>query len=79
MFKLLLGIIVFFVLILLLAGSLGISLLRLLFGFGNKINQQQPESTQTTSNKTDKDKVFGKQEGEYVEFEEVKEEDNQKL
>ena len=79
MFKLLLGIIVFFVLILLLAGSLGISLLRLLFGFGNKINQQQSETTQTTSNKTDKDKVFGKQEGEYVEFEEVKEEDNQKL
>lgn len=74
MFKLLFGIIIFFGLLLLLTGALGMKILRSLFGFGNKPTQQpRNEETRTYSNPESRDKIFGEHEGEYVEFEEIEE------
>lgn len=72
MFKFLLGIILFFLLLILLAGSLGIRFLRSLFGQAKNPPQQNPDAPRN-SPKPDNDKIFGDQEGEYIEFEEVKE------
>lgn len=72
MFKFLLGIILFFLLLILLAGSLGIRFLRSLFGQAKNPPQQNPEAPRN-SPKPDNDKIFGDHEGEYIEFEEVKE------
>ncbi len=72
MFKLLFGIIIFFVLFLLLTGALGIKILRSLLGFKNRPTQQpRNEDTRTYSNPESKDKIFGDHEGEYVDYEEV--------
>ena len=72
MFKLLFGIIIFFVLFLLLTGALGMKILRSLFGFKHRPTQQpQNEETRTYSNPESKDKIFGEHEGEYVDYEEV--------
>lgn len=76
MLKFLFGIILFFGFILMLAGVLGLKILRELFGFGRK---SQHQSRQTTSNSASRSKrskkIFGKHEGEYVDFEEIVEED----
>lgn len=72
MFKLLIGIILFFVLMLLFAGALGIRLLRSILGGSKPPHRQPDENIQTYSN-PDKDKIFGEREGDYVEYEEIKE------
>ena len=71
MFKLLIGIIFFFVFLLLLVGTIGIAFLRSLFG-GNKKPTQQSNETNRTYTNPDKDKIFNDHEGEYVEYEEIK-------
>ncbi len=72
MLKLLFGIILFFLLLLLLAGAAGIGLLRTLFG-GIKSPPRQPNETNRPNSNPDKDKIFGDKEGEYVDYEEIKE------
>lgn len=73
MLKLLLGILIFFGLILMLAGAFGVKMLRSLFGFGNKPSQQPRTDETYTPGNDNRDKIFGEHEGEYVEFEEIEE------
>lgn len=75
MFKLLFGLLLVILLIILLAGSIGISLLRALFGIGTKQQQPPREKTRTYSEPKNREKVFDKNEGEYVEYEEIKEDE----
>lgn len=73
MFKLLFGIIIFFAVIVVSILVLGLSFLRRIFGIGKKPTQQNRDSrepTQPFSENTND--VFGKDEGEYVDFEEIK-------
>ncbi len=70
MFKFLFGLILFFVLLFLLAGALGIGFLRSIFGSSKRSARQQNETIHTSQG-SDKDKIFGDHEGEYVEFEEI--------
>ncbi|HHT22794.1 MAG TPA: DUF4834 family protein [Bacteroidales bacterium] len=76
MFKFLIGILVFFGLLILLVVSLGLSFLRALFGFGRK-RHSQPDSapTYTPPQTEGREKIFGKHEGEYIDFEEITEND----
>jgi len=60
----------FFVVILILSIAWGF--LRSLFGFGRRNSQQQTD-TFSDNNPIDKQKIFDKNEGEYVDFEEMKE------
>jgi len=60
-----------FIVILILATAFGF--LRSLFGFGRRKNTQQQTDTFSDNNSIDKQKIFDKNEGEYVDFEEVKE------
>ena len=76
MFKFLVGILLFFGLIILLVTSLGISLLRSLFGSARRSGQKSDEPVRPHTSGDDRDKIFGNQEGEYVDFEEIK--DDQK-
>lgn len=82
-----LGLFFFVIIIVLLVGlSLVSSILRLLFGFGRKTNrtnnshntnEQTKESTSYNEQKTqtgNRKKIFDDDEGEYVDFEEIKEE-----
>lgn len=73
MFKLLFGIIIFFGLFLLLTGALGVKILRSLLGFENKPQQPKNDAPRNYPNPENRDKIFGEHEGEYVEFEEIKE------
>ena len=74
MLKLLFGIILFFLLLQLLAGAAGIGLLRTLFG-GIKSPPRQSNETNRPYSNPDKDKIFGDKEGEYVDYEEITEDD----
>lgn len=72
MFKLLIGLLLFFGLMILVAGALGLKFLRSLFGLGNKSPKQSPnDQSQTYSAPESREKVFKKHEGEYVEFKEI--------
>ncbi len=71
MFKFLFGLIFFFVLLVLLAGALGIGFLRSIFGSGKQSSHRSDDTIRTSSN-PDKDKIFGDHEGEYVDYEEIK-------
>ena len=71
MFKFLFGLIFFFVLLVLLAGALGIGFLRSIFGSGKQSSHRSDDTIRTSSN-PDKDKIFGDHEGEYVDYEENK-------
>ena len=71
MFKFLFGLILFFVLLVLLAGALGIGFLRSIFGSGKQSSHRSDDTIRTSSN-PDKDKIFGDHEGEYVDYEEIK-------
>lgn len=77
MFKLLIGIIAFGGLFLLLLGSMGLRILRSLFGFGKRSNTSNKDNStrETYSEPTEKNKIFGEHEGEYVEFEEIESEE----
>jgi len=75
MFKFLLGILLFFGLVILFVTSLGISLLRSLFRSGSKVARGQEESVNRRAKEEDRDKIFGHHEGEYVDYEEVTEDD----
>jgi len=75
MLKFLLGILLFFGLVILFVTSLGISLLRSLFRSDSKVARGQEESVHRRSKEEDRDKIFGNHEGEYVDFEEVSEDD----
>lgn len=78
MFRILFGILLIFVLFLLLTGAFGVKILRSLFGFGSKTPQQnQKNQTHTYSKSKSRKKIFGKHEGEYVEFEEIDEENDE--
>ena len=73
MFKLLLGIIIFIVVVVISILVLGIGLLRRVLGIGRKSSPQNRDSrepTQPFSENTND--VFGKDEGEYVDFEDIK-------
>ncbi|MHB9054751.1 MAG: DUF4834 family protein [Paludibacteraceae bacterium] len=74
MFKLLFGIILFFFIILFFTGVLGISFLRSLFRGNNRPAQQQNDTPRSNSS-PELDKIFSDHEGEYVDFEEIKEEE----
>ncbi|NLI72162.1 MAG: DUF4834 family protein [Bacteroidales bacterium] len=79
MFRILFGILIILGLFLLLTGSFSVKVLRTLFGFGNKTPQKnQNEPTHTYSKPKNRNKIFGKHEGEYVEFEEIEEEEQEK-
>ena len=71
MFKFLYGLILFFVLLVLLAGALGIGFLRSIFGIGKQQSSRRSDDTTHTPSNPDKDKIFGDHEGEYVDFEEI--------
>ncbi|NLO72166.1 MAG: DUF4834 family protein [Porphyromonadaceae bacterium] len=73
MIKLLFGLNIFFGLILFLTGALGVKILRTLFGFGRKQKPTKNNQTHTYTDIRNRDKVFGDDVGEYVEFEEVDE------
>lgn len=73
MFKFLFGIIAIFGLFLLLTGAVGVKILRSLFGFGNKPQQPKHDEPRNYPSPENRDKIFGEHEGEYVEFEEIKE------
>ncbi len=80
MFKILFAIILFFGLFLMLTGVVGVKILRALFGFGNKPSQQsKQDQTHTYSNSENREKIFKKHEGEYVEFEEIDEKHKEDL
>lgn len=72
MFKLLLGIIIFIVVIVISILVLGIGLLRRVLGIGRKSSPQNRDSREPdqpySGNTND---VFGRDEGEYVDFEEI--------
>ena len=72
MFKFLFGLIFFFVLLVLLAGALGIGFLRSIFGIGKQQSSRRSDDTTHTPSNPDKDKIFGDHEGEYVDYEEIK-------
>ena len=78
MFKLLFGFFIILGLIVLLVLSFGFSLLRAIFGIRNKHQQTQGDNSQPMSESKNKDKIFDKSEGEYVDFEEVKGEEKTK-
>ncbi|MBQ7350591.1 MAG: DUF4834 family protein [Bacteroides sp.] len=81
-----LGFILIFILFIVLLGiALLGNIIRTLFGLGKRApkhfygdkntssaNSQESASTQSTYTSTEKKKIFAKDEGEYVEFEEVK-------
>lgn len=73
MFKFLFGLILLVVLFLMLTGALGVRILRALFGFGRKPSQRQQEPPTSYSRPRSRKKIFEKHEGEYVDFEEIKE------
>jgi hypothetical protein len=68
-----LTIIVLFIFVVILILSIAFGFLRSLFGFGRRRNSQQQTDTFSDNNPIDKQKIFDKNEGEYVDFEEVKE------
>ncbi|MFV0392517.1 MAG: DUF4834 family protein [Paludibacteraceae bacterium] len=76
MFKFLIAILLFSGLILLLAGSFGLRLLRSFLGFDKKprenANGGHPDSEKDYSQSHEK--IISKSEGEYVDFEEVRDE-----
>lgn len=74
MFKLLFGIILFFFIALLFTGVLGISFLRSLFRGNNRPAQQQNDTPRSNSS-PDTDKIFSNHEGEYVDFEEIRDDE----
>ncbi len=76
MFSFLFSILVFIGLLILLVVSFGLSFLRALFGFGRK-RHSQPDSapTYTPPQTEGREKIFGKHEGEYIDFEEIVEKD----
>ena len=59
-----------FVVIVILILSIALGFLRSLFGFGRRKNNQGQTDTFSDDNPTDKQKIFDKTEGEYVDFEE---------
>ena len=75
MLKFLFGILLFLGLIILLVTSLGIGLLRSLFRSGSRVAREKEESVHRRAKEEDRDKIFGNHEGEYVDFEEVTEDD----
>ncbi len=79
MFSFLISILVFIGLLVLLVVSLGFSFLRSLFSFGRKKRSQPDNEPPYTPPRTERrEKIFGKHEGEYVDFEEIIEEDDNK-
>lgn len=76
MFSFLFSILVFIGLLILLVVSFGLNFLRALFGIGRKKRSQpKDEPTYTPPQTERREKIFGKHEGEYVDFEEIVEED----
>ncbi|MDR1585631.1 MAG: DUF4834 family protein [Prevotellaceae bacterium] len=59
----------------LIVGIFALGLLRSIFGFGNKRTRQEERETLFDADNQDKQKIFDKSEGEYVEYEEIKDED----
>ena len=66
-------ILLIFIFVVVLILSIAMNFLRSLFGFGRRKNRQEQTDTFSDNTPTDKQKIFDKTEGEYVDFEEVEE------
>jgi len=71
-----LGFLFFIVIFILAIGLIIIStvigFLRSIFSFGKRNNQTQSDQSQTFGQQTSKSKIFDRNEGEYVDYEEIK-------
>ncbi|MDR0537766.1 MAG: DUF4834 family protein [Tannerellaceae bacterium] len=73
MFKFLFFLFFFFILLIFLLGfSFVRTILRFLFGTGSSNNSQRKQQQKTSKRPTPHKKIFNKDEGEYVDYEEVK-------
>lgn len=77
MFRILFGILFFFLILIFLMGALGLGMLRRLFGGGRRKRQFEKKKPDISYTKPQRrEKIFDKSDGEYIDFEEIDEEDS---